>query len=71
MENEATGYGITRTISPRAVVLTSPNGMSELYERHHAAVCSGVLRAIGNPADAEECGDGVETEQPPQNPARF
>ena len=60
-----------QSLSVQAVVLTSPHGMSELYERHHAAVCSVVLRVIGSPADAEECSDGGETEHPPQNPARF
>jgi len=29
------------------------------------------VMVIGNPADAEECGDGGETEHPPQNPDHF
>jgi len=45
--------------------------LSELYERHLATVYRVALRVIGNPAEAEECGDGGETEHPPQNPSHF
>jgi len=51
--------------------MTSPPGFSELYERHHPTVYRVALRVIGNPAEGEKCGDGGETEHPPQNPDYF
>jgi hypothetical protein len=30
-----------------------------------------VITPTGYPADVEECGDGGETEHPPQNPVHF
>lgn len=60
--------GSARQLPAQAMVMTSPTGLSELYERHHATVYRVALRVIGNPAGAEECGDGGETAHPPQNP---
>jgi hypothetical protein len=74
MENEATEYGINQTSTLRAghgYDMTSPTGFSELNERPHATVYRVALRVIGNPAGAEECGDGGETQHPPQNPDHF
>jgi hypothetical protein len=51
--------------------MTSPTGLSVLYEPHRATVYLVALRVIGNPAEAEECGDGGETGHPPQNPSHF
>jgi hypothetical protein len=45
--------------------------LSELYERHHATVYRAARQVIANPADAQECRDGGETEHPPQNPGYF
>jgi hypothetical protein len=53
------------------MVMTSPTGLSELHEQHHATVYRIALQVIGNPAEVEECGDGGETEHPPQNPNHF
>jgi hypothetical protein len=70
LENEAPNMGSARQALPvQAMVMTSPTGSSEL--RHHAPVYRVALRVIESPADAEECGDGGETEHPPQNPDHF
>ena len=50
--------------------MTSPMEFAELYERHDATIYRVALRVIGNPADAEECGDDGETGQP-QSPDDF
>jgi hypothetical protein len=74
MEDEATGYGISHTSTPRAgdgYDMTSPTRFSELYERRHATVYRAALRVIANPADPKECGAGGETEHPPRNPDHF
>jgi hypothetical protein len=73
MENEATGYGISRQALPvQTAVMTLPTTeLSERYEPHHATVHRVALRVIGNPADAEECDDGRETEHPPRNLDHF
>jgi RNA polymerase sigma-70 factor (ECF subfamily) len=38
----------------QSIVMTSPTGFAELYERHHAAVYRTAMRVTGNPADAED-----------------
>ena len=38
----------------QSVVMTSPTGFAELYERHYATVFRAALRVTGNPADAED-----------------
>ena len=60
-----------QALAVQATVMTSPTGLSELYERHHATVYRVALRIVGNPADAEKCGDGGETAHPPQTPDHF
>jgi len=41
-------------IDARAIVMTSPTGFAELYERNYAIVYRTALRITGNPADAED-----------------
>jgi RNA polymerase sigma-70 factor, ECF subfamily len=37
-----------------SILMTSPTGFAELYERHYAIVYRTALRITGNPADAED-----------------
>jgi len=43
-----------QVLDAQSIVMTSPTGFTELYERHHAAVYRAALRVTGNPADAED-----------------
>ena len=43
-----------QALDAQSMVMTSPTGFTELYERHHAAVYRAALRVTGNPADAED-----------------
>ena len=44
----------SQQLDARPIVMTSPMGFAELYERHYAAVYRAALRVTGNPADAED-----------------
>jgi hypothetical protein len=63
-------FGLSRQ-GVQAMAMTSPKGLPELYERHPATAYRVALRVSWTPADAEECGDGGETEHRPRNPAHF
>ncbi len=47
------GTGI-QAVNAQLMIMTSPTGFAELYERHYAVVYRAALRVTGNPADAED-----------------
>jgi RNA polymerase sigma-70 factor, ECF subfamily len=44
----------SQAFNAQPVIMTSPTGFAELYERYFAAVYRAALRVTGNPADAED-----------------
>jgi RNA polymerase sigma-70 factor (ECF subfamily) len=44
----------SHALDAQPVLMTSPVGFAEFYERHYATVYRAALRVTGNPADAED-----------------
>ncbi len=45
---------VRNLVDAQPIVMTSPEGFSELYERHYVVVYRAALRVTGNPTDAED-----------------